>query len=300
MMLALNVVLDTYMYTGHLPLIHPAWANDLVIVPWTFIYTNIVQSIAIFYGTHPFHWYISQGLPLMLFTFIPLTLYGLYQHSATTTTTTSTTTRAMVQLVGWVVAVYSLLSHKEFRFLYPIFPLLMIFTAHGLALFWQRRPPALMKWILVVGLFFSQVALALYVSLWHQRGVMDVMTWLSTQPRSAGFLMPCHSTPWLSSLHGVPTMGHLWFLTCEPPLNNNSDNNLDQADLFYDDPPAFLTSLSPWPDTLVMFDKLLLTPGIKPLLTDYVECQRFFNSHVHWDSRRKGDVVVLCRKHSIA
>jgi phosphatidylinositol glycan class B len=294
MILALNVILDTYMYTGHLPQIHSAWADDLVFVPWTFIYTNIVQSVALFYGTHPFHWYISQGLPLMLFTFIPLTLYGLYRHSDTTTT--PTTTRAMAQLVGWVVMVYSLLSHKEFRFLYPIFPLLMIFTAHGLALFW--RPPAFLKRVLVAGLFFSQMALALYVSLWHQRGVMDVMAWLAAQPRSAGFLMPCHSTPWLSSLHGAPDP--LWFLTCEPPLNSNIDNYLDQADQFYADPPAFLASMSPWPDTLVMFDKLLLTPGIKPLLTDYVECQRFFNSHVHWDSRRKGDVVVLCRKHSIA
>lgn len=43
----------------------------------------------------------------------------------------------------------------------------MIFTTHGLAL----------KGILVAGLLVSQMALALYVSLRHQRGVMDVKAW---------------------------------------------------------------------------------------------------------------------------
>lgn len=50
-----------------------------------------------------------------------------------------------------------------------------------------------------------------------------------------------------------------------------------------------------WPDRLIFFEAL------EPTLKDYFgvdgryeECQRFFNSHVHDDSRRKGDVVVWC------
>ncbi|KAI8338676.1 Alg9-like mannosyltransferase family-domain-containing protein [Chlamydoabsidia padenii] len=287
LILGMNVILDTYIYTGQL-----FDYQQLVFVPWAFIHTNIVQSIALFYGAHPYHWYLSQGLPLMLFTYIPFTLYGLWHQ-------TTTTTRALAQLVIWMIGVYSLLSHKEFRFLYPIFPVLLIFTAHGLYLIWRQQQRKI-KYILVTLVGLSQVALAIYVSLWHQRGVMDVMAWLNTQDSTGvGFLMPCHSTPWQSALHNRP-MESLWFLTCEPPLDQENNTYLDQADQFYANPALFLSTWTRWPDTLVMFDQLLTAyPDVASLLKQehgYMECQRFFNTHVHWDSRRKGDVVAFCKK----
>jgi phosphatidylinositol glycan class B len=279
-LLLLNVFIDTYFYTGHLSIHYQEW----VFVPWTFIKTNIFQSIAIFYGAHPFHWYLSQGLPLMLLTFLPLTLLGF-----------SSSTAALKHIVIWVVCVYSLLSHKEFRFLYPIFPLLMIFTANGLYMVWRKLTTKL-RWVLILVLWSTQWILALYVSLWHQRGVMDVMIWLrqqQQQQQSTGFLMPCHSTPWHSIMHQDNDQS-IWFLTCDPPLIPGTE---DEADLFYKDPVTFLSTLHhPWPTMLVMFDPLLATPGVPEVFESkgYVECQRFFNSHVHWDKRRKGDVVVLC------
>ncbi|CAO3588463.1 unnamed protein product [Absidia cylindrospora] len=306
-LLMLNVIVDTYFYTGKFPQFHSFRYQDLVFVPWTFIKTNVFQSIAIFYGAHPFHWYVTQGLPLMLLSFLPLTIIGMV--TGTSTTATALASSSLKQLVLCVVFVYSLLSHKEFRFIYPIFPLLMIFTAHGLSITWQKLGAHVKRrWCLVIILWMTQLILALYVSLWHQRGVMDVMIWLRQQqqpPMSVGFLMPCHSTPWHSVMHQTDRRDDdmMWFLTCEPPLQTtlleNNNNSLDQADLFYRDPVTFLSNFSshPWPTTLVMFEHLLAQPGITHLLVQekgYVECQRFFNSHMHWDKRRKGDVVVLC------
>lgn len=93
---------------------------------------------------------------------------------------------------------------------------------------------------------------------------------------------------------------------------------LDEADQFYASPNDFLAKHLPpppkiraanynpkkrmlesttyqWPDRLIFFSAL------EPVLMGYLgnngsykECRRFFNSHVHDDSRRKGDVVVWC------
>jgi hypothetical protein len=45
---------------------------------FNFLYFNIVQDIATFYGTHPWHWYISQGLVVVALTHLPLGVYGWY------------------------------------------------------------------------------------------------------------------------------------------------------------------------------------------------------------------------------
>ncbi|CAO3651314.1 unnamed protein product [Cunninghamella blakesleeana] len=330
-----NSMVDTYFYrfynqpqgpnSDH----HQWWFNmilsdpkKIVFVPWTFLKTNVFQSIAVFYGAHPFHWYLSQGLPLMLFTFIPFTCIGFYQSMKK-----SSASASLCGLIIWIITIYSLLSHKEFRFLYPIFPVLLMMTSFGLKTTNQSFKNKKWNGFIIFGLWTSQFFFSIYFSVYHQRGIIDAMTWLQRQQASSiGFLMPCHSTPWQSMIHQRNTS--MWFLTCEPPLthiemvNNNNNNNeyLDQADQFYKDPLLFLSThlkqkLSSsssssesndlvWPTHLVMFDHLLkLENGfIKDYLIlqqGYMQCGRFFNSHFHWDNRRKGDVVIMCKKNTI-
>ncbi|KAF7727346.1 glycosylphosphatidylinositol anchor biosynthesis [Apophysomyces ossiformis] len=139
--------------------------------------------------------------------------------------------------------------------------------------------------------------MAVYLSLWHQRGVVDVMLWLRNQPSniSVGVLMPCHSTPWQSVVHR-PDMT-MWFLTCEPPLEGQADY-VDEADEFYLDPLSSLNRMARWPSHFIMFDHLLSNGTVADALQKkgFQECRRFFNSHFHDDTRRRGDVVVLCRE----
>lgn len=50
-----------------------------------------------------------------------------------------------------------------------------------------------------------------------------------------------------------------------------------------------------WPERLIFFGAL--EPTLMGYLGEgggYKECRRFFNSHIHDDSRRTGDVVVWC------
>jgi GPI mannosyltransferase 3 len=145
---------------------------------------------------------------------------------------------------------------------------------------------------------------------------------------TAGFLMPCHSTPWRS--HLISPSIHAWALSCEPPVSLNSSQKstyLDEADQFYADPADFLQRTMPqpprgrssfrplqlsraksqgstgvryadgkrqWPDYLVFFAHLESTMGMLLKGSGYGECYRTFNSHAHDDWRRKGDIVVWC------
>lgn len=279
-MILVDALIDTRLYTSEWSL------TNLIFTPYLFFKINVVNSISLFYGVHTWHWYITQGLPVILTTFLPFFLYGLY-----TTYHTSLIfhrVKSLLYLTTWVISIYSLLPHKEFRFIFPIVPILHMISAYGLLQLTgsKKRSKQLMIFLLL-----TQLPLSLYLSLWHQRGVMDVMHYLRDQPtESISFLMPCHSTPYYSILHKKTPM---WFLTCEPPLDPTT---LDESDAFYHDPLTFLQELKnrTWPTShLVLFDNL--NPILAPYLTDlgYTESKRFFNSHFHDDPRRRGDVIVM-------
>ena len=50
-----------------------------IIVHFNFIKFNVMHGMSGFYGTHPWHWYCMQGIPVVLFTHLPLLLFGLYK-----------------------------------------------------------------------------------------------------------------------------------------------------------------------------------------------------------------------------
>lgn len=278
-----DVLLNSWMY------------GELVLTPLNFVKVNVLDSISLIYGVHPWHWYLSQGVPVVLTTLLPLTLFGGYKAMTTTTSDTTRAQRLLVQLIVWVIGIYSLLSHKEFRFIYPILPIMLVLAASGLAHINSSNRRRAVMLLLVI----TQLPMAFYLNLWHQRGVVDVMLWLRDQSdlTSLGVLMPCHSTPWQSMIHRPNTS--MWFLTCEPPLDAKKDY-VDEADRFYADPVKFLSDDfdKEWPSHLLMFEQLLQDNHVTHILKEqqgYHECARFFNSHFHDDWRRQGDVIALCK-----
>ncbi len=99
--------------------------------PFRFLYFNIAQALAIFYGKNDWHYYLSQGYPLLLTTFLPFGLIGVWQslfppqhppqylNDSTSTTTIKYQLAMTTVLVPFVL---SFVSHKEVRFVYPILP----------------------------------------------------------------------------------------------------------------------------------------------------------------------------------
>ena len=302
--------------------------------PLRFIYFNVVQSLAVFYGQNRHDYYFTEGLPLLLTTALPFAAVGLWQ--ALTQSDRKGVRPALAWTVVTSVLALSLISHKEVRFLFPLIPMLHFLAAEPLARFfgpairspWRAKGP----FAILLLLLFANLGIGYYTAYIHQRGVVDVMHYLRAQQEarfasadgrsanqsgiSVGFLMPCHSTPWRS--HLVYSDIQAWALTCEPPLTlslTERKGYLDEADVFYIDPVAWLrdnmmpvshvgddvassgttnSTKRAWPGYLVFFEQLERILQTTEVGRYYAECWRGFNTHWHDDWRRKGDVIVWC------
>ncbi|EWC46256.1 hypothetical protein DRE_04427 [Drechslerella stenobrocha 248] len=248
---------------------------------------NVTQSISEFYGVSPWHYYYSQGMPLLLTGYLPLALFSLYKGLLSS----NSSVRHLTVLANFVPLAFMITKHKEVRFLYPLLPMFHALMAGvglpALPRNWNR------KWV-VSAMVIINLPIAYYTGYIHQRGVVDVVNWLRVEhysdhqsqverPSSAariGFLMPCHSTPFgshlwnaaLKSKAGEQTMS-AWFLTCEPPVGLSIEERkeyLDEADQFYANatmwlaekfgpPPmkvdeAVVEPETLWPDKLITFE----------------------------------------------
>ncbi|KAM3078571.1 glycosylphosphatidylinositol anchor biosynthesis [Clarireedia jacksonii] len=101
--------------------------------PYQFLHFNLSQNLAVFYGRNDWHYYLSQGLPLLLTTYLPFTLMSIFRTYNPSTTPnvkfTSNIRLILTSIVCTKIAALSLISHKEVRFIYPLLPILHILTA---------------------------------------------------------------------------------------------------------------------------------------------------------------------------
>ncbi|XP_029398857.1 GPI mannosyltransferase 3 isoform X3 [Mus pahari] len=253
------------------------------LVQFNFLKFNVLQNLGTFYGSHPWHWYLSQGFPVVLGTHLPFFIHGCFLAPRRL--------HILLLTVLWTLLVYSMLGHKEFRFIYPVLPFCMVFCGYSLAHLKAWRKAALSF------LLLSNVPLAFYTGLVHQRGTLDVMNHIQKVcPRgpdpalaSVFMLMPCHSTPYYSHVHCPLSMR---FLQCPPDLTGKTQY-LDEADMFYLNPLRWLQqefhSNASLPTHLVTFN--VLEKEINTFLTsgNYERTATFF--HTHWPERRTGSHI---------
>lgn len=297
--------------------------------PLNFLYFNLSQNLAVFYGHNRWDYYLTEGLPLLLTTFTPFAATAMFKALFVSVETHKrenmaikvrrNALRLLTLTIIFSISFLSVISHKEVRFVYPLLPALHVLTAVQVTRFIQ--PPSKPKYGAVLAIILLNILIALYASQVHQRGVIEVIGFLRQQHElrleqdplsrtTVGFFMPCHSTPWRS--HLVHPGIDAWALTCEPPLDIPPDRRsfyIDEADQFYRNPEAWLEAnmrqpgvgvrdikgKREWPEYVVFFQQL--EPLIRKILqnTTYNECWRSFNSHWHDDWRRHGDVVAWCR-----
>lgn len=275
-----------------------------VVTPLEFFKANIVENIGHFYGSLPWHWYFTVGLPTVLGAFTVPFLFAIVQ---TVRNRDSYRDRFVLLLsVLFSLCVYSVLSHKEFRFVLPLLPLCLSITADFLSK-WSRTASKLAIWIVALALLTLNAIPALYLSVIHQRGTIDVMHSVERIAREYRdqdnhrakflFLMPCHSTPFYSHVHQNVTMR---FLTCEPNFDATRTDYLDEADEFYANPSYWLQSHIPiypksaMPSHVVLFDKL--QPQVDKFLKDYTLFETV--AHSEYVNDRIGHNVLLFERKS--
>jgi hypothetical protein len=160
------------------------------------------------------HWYVTRAAPFILGSYL------LPFCAAMLDVLRGASTRGcqrLLVLAAIVVGLYSTQAHKEYRFILPAIPLLLIVIAHKLvsATTAARGGGALSErvvWLLLL----AQLPPAVYFSGYHMSGGQGIMDALHTelssniaaaQPGGAstelsvGFLTACHMTPWQAQLH---------------------------------------------------------------------------------------------------
>ncbi|XP_066272298.1 GPI mannosyltransferase 3-like [Branchiostoma lanceolatum] len=264
---------------------HGKW----VLVQYNFLEFNVLSNLGSFYGSHPWHWYLTQGFPVTMATQLLPFVFGavkLWRKQ-----------KLVLFVILWTVMVYSFLGHKEFRFIMPVVPLAMI--SCGLWLHWLSP---WLRFTTMAFLLVTNLPLALYTSLVHQRGTVDVMSYLSQEADRHGrdmsvlFLMPCHSTPFYSHVHHNISMR---FLECPPDLERRP-GYMDEADIFYQNPSEWLKNNYgpdvPLPTHLVMFNTLHLDVEDFIAEKQFSKCAEYFHTHIPLESRLGNYVEVYCQQ----
>lgn len=220
----ISLVLDTTFY------------GTPTLTPLRFLHTNVFQSISLFYGANAWHFYLSQGVPILLATQVPFFLDGIYSSRSHRLAAAVQNARALSALgvtLGATLGAYSLLSHKEWRFIHPLLPIMHLFVAYSLV---RRRrgttspktprphvslPQSRLAQVLRIRTSHALVTAfsllpAFYLTAFHGLAQNTVMSHLRTEleretattlvagrsrTSTLGFLMPCHSTGWQAFLH---------------------------------------------------------------------------------------------------
>ncbi|KAH7569299.1 hypothetical protein JRO89_XS06G0140200 [Xanthoceras sorbifolium] len=286
LVLGLACLLDRLMY------------GSWILVPLNFLKFNFLSSGGDYYGTHKWHWYFTQGFTVMVFTFLPYTIAGIIKSKRW----------KLSGLIAWVLGLYSVLGHKEFRFVLPVLPIALMFSGYSLAVmeradYLDRKKEGSsnihVKWpskiqLSIFFLLVTNIPMAVYMSLVHQRGTEDVMNYLSREAlnekvKSILFLMPCHATPYYSTLHRNLPMR---FLDCSP---REAKDILAESDRFMMDPVGFASVIvknGTLPSHIVLFESE--ERPLRDLLVSYSfrEIQRFFHAHFKVDRDLQASVVV--------
>ncbi|KAK3313808.1 Alg9-like mannosyltransferase family-domain-containing protein [Apodospora peruviana] len=235
--------------------------------PYKWLYFNISQSLAVFYGRMPWHYYLLQGIPLLTTTFLPFTLIGLYKSispSKSVPTLQANVLRTLSFTVLTMVGALSSVSHKEVRFIYPLLPILHILGAPLMTDFFTDKtststsskkassfqPVTLRHKLSLANIISINILLGGYLSFFHQGATISVLDFLRTDferlhPDALALGSTANMTAvhleedlfvlFLTPCHSTPWRSHLVYpalfaraLTCEPPLDT-APGSLERA-----------------------------------------------------------------------
>ena len=174
-----------------------------VFTHWEFVKFNFIESRSALFGTHPAHWYFTQGFPAMLGTTLPFFLYEVWYGK----------TRFYAGLCAANLLLYSLIGHKEFRFVLPALYFAMIVVANGAV----RAQRTMRQWTfrgVLLFILLTNVAAGAFFGHIHKTGGIAGMVYVRNRslayPKDSVVvhsLLPCYATPGYSFVHGANVKG---------------------------------------------------------------------------------------------
>ncbi len=237
--------------------------GEWTVILLNFFDFNFVKGLDKLYGTHPFHWYFTEGFTANVAFFLPIYFYSIYHVYVLQSTKKNKKNslkiidmKYLYSLTLFTMLVFSIGGHKEFRFILPLLPITLVQCGYGLFHLEKQISKTMYKNILGL-LIISNFILGMYVSIYHQSSPLKIMKFLRNEEyantdvattnnsgkrvlKSVHFLMPCHSTPYYSHLHrNIP----MWFIDCSPPYMVKPQNERQQIKYFEKNPLKFVNDI---------------------------------------------------------
>ena len=179
--------------------------------PLQFFIRNIVNNVAVCYGSQPFLFYFYSCIPSLLGPLI-LLFYKCYKE------------KLFVFAMIYTLLI-SFVSHKEIRYLYSVLPFIVVAVGK-----YQTRL------FMCINVFIHVLAM-IFFGQFHQVSQGTITNFVANDPVDTLFLMPCHSTPFYSHVHANISMK---FLEC--PREGFSETKS-----FLSNPSSFVSNISsPW------------------------------------------------------
>jgi hypothetical protein len=119
--IGLTVLVDTAYYGS----------DEWVVTSWNFLKVNLVENLSRYFGTDPWHEFMTSYCPRFFHVILPVVLYANTVGHAQICWSKGQTPY-MTYCVVFFVFVFSCIPHKEERFFVPIFPFTLLTTGENI------------------------------------------------------------------------------------------------------------------------------------------------------------------------
>jgi GPI mannosyltransferase 3 len=117
----LSILVDSHFYgIQHFP----------VVTALNFYNANVAEGLSLYFGVHPAYFYVLAVVPLIFLAQTPLIVTGIYTYARDSLAAGARGTPYLALFVAFYLTVYSLIQHKEARFLLPIVPFCFLMAGH--------------------------------------------------------------------------------------------------------------------------------------------------------------------------
>lgn len=167
--------------------------GKLVLTSWNFLSMNLIEGLSVFFGTSPIHYYAGEGITVIFEAMMPVFWISLISHVKM-----QWNGKKQHPFLFYYVAFYfiffSIIPHKEMRFLLPMLPFCFIMMGELVCSLFKKYP----FWI---ALYFKLHLICEGLSFFM---MMDVQELVWKNRRDISLMEPPVHSVWLNDRFNTP------------------------------------------------------------------------------------------------
>lgn len=136
-------------------------SGEITLTSLNFLKVNVYQGLSKYFGDEPFYSYIAAWMPLVFLVMYPFVFPAIYLYTKETYSNKKQQPY-LTYFVAFYLLIFSLIKHKELRFLIPILPFCFLILGY----FFFRKAKQFILWIKII-IIFNIVLNTLIIAVLH-------------------------------------------------------------------------------------------------------------------------------------